>query len=162
MFKRGFGLEHSFVAAYPTPRLGISAPQAVSKISGCGGGDPHPIGGAHRGSTAHVCSCGNSVFVWGQCLPCFVSRRAESEGFGVPFHRDLGFFSVLTDEERFDRHGAPPPHPEVGVSASQAVRGVSGCGVGAPHPMGGACVRRNSVRIELGYLRCSLRYLCDN
>ena len=26
-------------------------------------------------------------------------------------------------------------HPEVGVSASQAVRGVSGCGVGAPNPI---------------------------
>ena len=31
---------------YPTPRLGISAPQAVSKISGCGVGVPHPIGGS--------------------------------------------------------------------------------------------------------------------
>ena len=28
---------------YPTPRLGIAAPQAVSEISGCGGGAPHPI-----------------------------------------------------------------------------------------------------------------------
>ena len=28
---------------YPTPRLGIAAPQAVSEISGCGVGVPHPI-----------------------------------------------------------------------------------------------------------------------
>ena len=36
---------------YPTPRLGISAPQAVSKISGSGGGAPYPIGGADRSGT---------------------------------------------------------------------------------------------------------------
>ena len=46
---------------YPTPRLGISAPQAVSKISGCGGGAPYPIGGVDRSGTARApaCVCGN-------------------------------------------------------------------------------------------------------
>ena len=47
----------SFVEALPTPRLGISAPQAVSKISGCGGGAPYPIGGVDRSGTARVCMC---------------------------------------------------------------------------------------------------------
>ena len=31
------------VHPYPTPKLGISARHAVSNLSGCGGGAPHPI-----------------------------------------------------------------------------------------------------------------------
>ena len=52
-------------------------------------------------------------------------------------------------------HGAPPPHPEFGVSASQAVRGVCVCvcvclGVGGvPHQLyGGGRVRVEDFRAE--------------
>ena len=33
----------------PHPNLESKAPQAVSEISGCGGGAPHPMGGLHSG-----------------------------------------------------------------------------------------------------------------
>ena len=32
---------------------------------------------------------------------------------------------------------SPPPYPDSGVSASQAVSNISGCGRGGPHPIGG-------------------------
>ena len=42
-FSEGAVLENSARAPYPTPKLGISARHAVSNLSGCGGGAPHPI-----------------------------------------------------------------------------------------------------------------------
>ena len=52
-----------------------------------------------------------------------LGRRDEGfAGFGVPLvsHGAVG-------GEAAGVHGAPPPHPEFGVSASQAVRGVCVC-----------------------------------
>ena len=60
----------------------------------------------------------------------FGCRGSGFAGFGVPLvsHGAVG-------GEAGGVHGAPPPHPEFGVSASQAVRGVCVClGVGeGPH-----------------------------
>ena len=60
-----------------------------------------------------------------------MGRRDEGfAGFGVPLvsHGAVG-------GEAGGVHGAPPPHPEFGVSASQAVRGVClGVG-GVPHQL---------------------------
>ena len=40
---RGLAKSPCIWGPYPTPRLGIAAPQAVSEISGCGVGAPNPI-----------------------------------------------------------------------------------------------------------------------
>ena len=71
-----------------------------------------------------------------EMYPSQLGRRDEGfAGFGVPLvsHGAVGGKAAGV-------HGAPPPHPEFGVSASQAVRGVcvSGCGGGAPYPIGEA------------------------
>ena len=69
---------------YPTPRLGISAPQAVSKISGCGGGAPYPIGGAEKRS-AHVKTSWHGVQQRFRKLGLAVVRGFEGlSRFGVP------------------------------------------------------------------------------
>ena len=76
-----------------------------------------------------------------------LGRRDEGfAGFGVPLvsHGAVG-------GEAGGVHGAPPPHPEFGVSASQAVRGVCVCvclGVGGvPHQLyGGGRVRVRDLR----------------
>ena len=40
---RGLAKSPCIWGPYPTPRLGIAAPQAVSNLSACGVGVPHPI-----------------------------------------------------------------------------------------------------------------------
>ena len=55
--REGAVLENSGRAPYPTPKLGISARHAVSNLSGCGGGAPHPIVTPHPWHSVSECLC---------------------------------------------------------------------------------------------------------
>ena len=70
---------------YPTPRLGISAPQAVSKISGCGVGVPHPIGGSALVNVVlvvvlHLGGGPPGIGFWSVCIQLRVQKLGAKNG----------------------------------------------------------------------------------
>ena len=68
------------VHPYPTPKLGISARHAVSNLSGCGGGAPHPIVTPHPWRGGVVGRVARSKLV-AASLPCFTRRELVLELF---------------------------------------------------------------------------------
>ena len=68
---------------YPTPKLGISARHAVSKISGCGVGAPNPIGNpALSTPTQVICGVGAPPKMSFN-IPHLVSGLSDLSRFGT-------------------------------------------------------------------------------